>query len=62
MVGKSETIFCGLSSSLKNEEVLSEEDATWVLEAERRFAVYKSGKRQIVYPQDVFTDADRVLK
>ena len=50
-----------LLSSL-DEEVLNEVDAAWIAEAERRFEEYKSGKRQVVSAQDVFTDADRVLK
>ena len=50
-----------LLSSL-DEEVLNEIDAAWVLEAERRFEEYKSGKRQVVSAQDVFTEADRALK
>ena len=50
-----------LLSSLDG-EVLNEVDAAWIAEAERRFEEYKSGKRQVVSAQDVFTDADRVLK
>jgi putative addiction module component (TIGR02574 family) len=50
-----------LLSSL-DEEVLNEVDAAWIAEAERRFEEYKSGKRQVVSAQDVFTEADRVLK
>ena len=50
-----------LLSSLDG-EVLNEIDAAWVLEAERRFEEYKSGKRQVVSAQDVFTEADRALK
>jgi putative addiction module component (TIGR02574 family) len=50
-----------LLSSLDG-EVLNEVDAAWVLEAERRFKEYKSGKRQVVSAKEVFADADRVLK
>ncbi len=50
-----------LLSSLDG-EVLSEVDAAWVAEAEIRFEEYKSGKRQVVSAQDVFTEADRVMK
>jgi putative addiction module component (TIGR02574 family) len=50
-----------LLSSL-DEEVLNEVDAAWIAEAERRFEEYKSGKRQVISAQDVFTEADRVLK
>lgn len=50
-----------LLSSLDG-EVLNEIDAAWVLEAERRFEEYKSGKLQVVSAQDVFTEADRALK
>ena len=50
-----------LLSSL-DEEVLNEVDAAWIAEAERRFEEYKSGKGQVVSAQDVFTEADRVLK
>ena len=50
-----------LLSSL-DEEVLNEVDAAWIAEAERRFEEYKSGKRPVVSAQDVFTEADRVLK
>lgn len=50
-----------LLSSLDG-EVLSEVDAAWVAEAERRFQEYKSGKRQVLSAQDVFTEAERVMK
>ena len=50
-----------LLSSLDG-EVLNEIDAAWIQEAERRFEEYKNGKRQVVSAQDVFTEADRVLK
>ena len=50
-----------LLSSLDG-EVLSEIDTAWVAEAEHRFEEYKSGKRQVVSAQDVFTEADRAVK
>ena len=50
-----------LLSSLDG-EVLSEIDAAWVAEAEHRFEEYKSGKRQVVSAEDVFTEAERVVK
>ena len=50
-----------LLSSLDG-EVLSEVDAAWVAEAERRFEEYKSGKRQVVSAKDVFIEADRTAK
>jgi putative addiction module component (TIGR02574 family) len=50
-----------LLSSLDG-EALSEVDAAWVAEAERRFGEYQSGKRQVVSAQDVFTEADRTVK
>ena len=45
-----------------DEEVLNEIDAAWIAEAERRFEEYKTGKRQVVSAQNVFTEADRALK
>ncbi|OQX19769.1 MAG: addiction module protein [Desulfobulbaceae bacterium A2] len=42
-------------------EVLSEVDAAWVAEAERRYAEYKEGGRQPVPADQVFADADRML-
>lgn len=50
-----------LLSSLDG-EVLSEIDAAWVAEAEHRFEEYKSGKRRVVSAEDVFTEAERVVK
>jgi len=50
-----------LLSSLDG-EVLSEVDAAWVAEAERRFQEYKSGKRQVLSAQAFFTEAERVMK
>ena len=42
-------------------EVLSEVDAAWVAEAERRYAEYKGGRRQPVAADKVFAEADRIL-
>jgi hypothetical protein len=42
-------------------EVLSEVDAAWVTEAERRYAEYIRGGRQSVPADQVFADADRML-
>ena len=39
-------------------EVLSDVDAAWVAEAERRYAQYKEGKRQPVPASEVFEEAD----
>ena len=43
-------------------EVLSDVDASWVNEAERRYAEYKEGKRQLIPASEVFAEADRILK
>ncbi len=43
-------------------EALSDVDATWVAEAEHRYAEYKSGIRQPVPAAGVFADADRILE
>lgn len=50
-----------LLSSL-DREVLTEIDLAWVNEAERRYVEYKSGKRQGVNSDLVFSEADRMLK
>jgi hypothetical protein len=50
-----------LLSSL-GRDVLSDIDATWVAEAERRYAEYKEGKRQLFPATEVFAEADRILK
>jgi putative addiction module component (TIGR02574 family) len=42
-------------------EALSDVDAAWVAEAERRYAEYKEGRRQPVPAAKVFADADRIL-
>ena len=50
-----------LLSSL-GDDVLTEVDAAWVEEAERRYQEYKDGKRQGVSAKDVFAKADSFLK
>lgn len=50
-----------LLSSLGS-EALSDIDAAWVAEAERRYAGYQEGKRQPIPPSEVFAEADRMLK
>ncbi len=42
-------------------EVLSDIDAAWVVEAERRYEEYQAGKRVPIPARDVFAEADRVL-
>jgi putative addiction module component (TIGR02574 family) len=42
-------------------EILTEVDAAWVAEAERRYAEYKSGARKPISASDVFDEADRIL-
>ncbi len=50
-----------LLSSL-DREVLTDIDLAWINEAERRYAEYKSGKRQGVSSDVVFSEADRLVK
>ncbi len=50
-----------LLSSLDG-DVLNDVDTAWVVEAEHRYKEYKEGKRQGVAAQDVFAEADRMLK
>ena len=50
-----------LLSSL-GDDVLTEVDAAWVEEAERRYQEYKDGRRQGVSAKDVFAKADSFLK
>lgn len=50
-----------LLSSL-DREVITEVDAGWVAEAERRYAEYQAGKRTPVSAKDVLEEADRMLK
>ena len=49
-----------LLSSLGN-EVLSDVDAAWVAEAERRYVEYQAGTRKPVPAAQGFKDADRML-
>ncbi len=49
-----------LLSSLDG-EVLSDVDAAWVAEAERRYQEYKKGDREAIPATSVFDDADRLL-
>jgi len=50
-----------LPSSLDG-DVLNDIDTAWIVEAEHRYKDYKEGKRQGVAAQDVFAEADRMLK
>jgi putative addiction module component (TIGR02574 family) len=50
-----------LLSSL-GDDVLTEVDAAWVDEAERRYQEYKEGKRPGISAKDVFAEADSFLK
>ena len=50
-----------LLSSLDG-DVLSDVDAAWIAEAEHRYQEYKEGKRQGVAAEDVFAEADQMLK
>lgn len=50
-----------LLSSL-DRDVLTDVDEAWVAEAERRYQEYKEGKRKGIPAQDVFAEADRILK
>jgi len=43
-------------------DVLSDIDAAWVAEAERRYEEYKAGKRNPIPASEVFAEADRLLK
>jgi putative addiction module component (TIGR02574 family) len=43
-------------------EILTEVDAAWVAEAERRYAEYKAGSRKPVPASEVFDEADRILE
>ena len=51
-----------LLNSLDGEVVLSEVDAAWVAEAERRYAEYQSGKRQPIPAAAVFAEAERTSR
>ncbi|MDY6837158.1 MAG: addiction module protein [Thermodesulfobacteriota bacterium] len=50
-----------LLSSL-DEDVLTDVDAAWIAEAERRYEQYKKGERPGIAAQEVFAEADRPLK
>ena len=50
-----------LLSSL-GEDVLTDIDAAWVEEAERRYQEYKEGRRPGIAAQKVFEKADLMLK
>ena len=50
-----------LLSSLDGEE-LSDIDVAWLDEAERRYQEYKNGKRPGIPAEEVFSEADRMLK
>lgn len=50
-----------LLSSL-GEEVLSDIDAAWIEEVERRYQEYNEGRRVGISAQDVFAEAERMLK
>lgn len=50
-----------LLSSLDG-DVLNDVDTAWIVEAEQRYKEYKEGKRQGIAAQDVFAEADRMLK
>ena len=50
-----------LLSSL-GEDALTDIDAAWIAEAERRYQEYREGKRPGVAAQEVFAEADRMLK
>lgn len=49
-----------LLSSLGGES-MTEVDAAWVAEAERRYAEYKAGTRKPVSASEVFAQADRLF-
>ncbi len=50
-----------LLSTLHGEE-MTDIDAAWIEEAERRYKEYKEGKRQGIDAKTVFDEADRILK
>jgi putative addiction module component (TIGR02574 family) len=50
-----------LLSSLDG-DALTEVDAAWIAEAERRYQEYKKGKRPGLGMRDVFAEVDRILK
>ncbi|SPD72569.1 conserved hypothetical protein [uncultured Desulfobacterium sp.] len=50
-----------LLSSLDG-DILTDVDAAWIAEAERRYQEYKEGKRSGIDAREVFAEADRMLK
>ncbi len=50
-----------LLSSLDGEEH-NDVEAAWIAEAERRYKEYKEGRRSGSTAEDVFAEADRMLK
>lgn len=50
-----------LLSSLDG-DALTEVDEAWVAEAEHRYQEYKEGKRPGILAEDVFAEADRMVK
>ncbi len=50
-----------LLSSLDG-DVLNDVDTAWIVDAEYRYTEYKEGKRQGIAAEDVFAEADRMLK
>ena len=50
-----------LLSSL-GENNLTDIDVAWIAEAERRYEEYKNGKRPGIPANEVFTEADRIIK
>jgi len=50
-----------LLSSL-GEDVLTDIDAAWITEAQRRYNEYKEGRRSGIDAQEVFADADRIVE
>ncbi|MEA1969297.1 MAG: addiction module protein [Thermodesulfobacteriota bacterium] len=50
-----------LLSSL-DENNLTDIDAAWIAEAERRYEEYKQGKRPGIPSNQVFAEADRIVK
>ena len=50
-----------LLSSL-GDDVLTDIDAAWIAEAERRYQEYKEERRSGIDAKDVFAEADRILE
>ena len=50
-----------LLSSL-GDDVLTDIDAVWIEEAERRYQEYKAGERRGIPAESVFAEADSLLK